>query len=332
MTKILYLIASHTNPDQVVRLVQAIKTGSPESQVLIHHDYSSSNLSSTAFEQMSNVHVLEDYVPVRWGDFSMIRMELHCINWLMTHSVEFDWLIFLSGQDYPIQPIKKIEQFLENTKHDGLMEYFLAEEPPEEPIEGGLIWDKNTGVERFFYRYYKLPSPSILKKVIFRLARIINGRQPLICLISDRNGVQLGIRCFSTPFTSEFQCYAGSQWHTLSYRCIQYIHDFVQRNPAFVKYYENTLIPDESFFQTILLNEPKLKILNDNKRYISWTPQCSPALLGVEDFNCLMASNKHFARKFNSKVDAQVLALLDQHLQVNSEQTYLAPSHTNTIT
>jgi hypothetical protein len=331
MTKILYLIASHTNPDQVARLVKTINTGSPESQVLIHHDYSSSNLSSAAFEQISNVHILEDYIPVVWGDFSMVRMELHCINWLMSHSVEFDWLIILSGQDYPIQPISQIEQFLEETEYDGFMEYFFAKEPPEKPTEFGLRWLRNTGIDRFFSRYYKLPSPSIVKSVVFRLSRLINGRQPLICLVTDRNGAHIGIRRFSTPFTSEFQCYAGSQWYTLSYRCIQYIHDFVQRNPAFVEYYQNTIIPDESFFQTILLNEPKLKIFNDNKRYVSWTPQSTPAILGVQDFDRLIGSNKHFARKFDAKVDAQVLARLDRHLSVNKEQVNLALSNTDTI-
>ena len=316
MTKVLYLIASHTNSDQLIRLVRAIKTGRPESQVVIHHDYSSSNLSSTAFKQMSSVHILEDYVPVVWGEFSQVEMELYCINWLMTHSVEFDWLIFLSGQDYPIQPLSQIEQFLEKTEYDGFMEYFLAKHPPEEPTEYGLRWLKNTGRDRFFYRYYKLPSPSIVKSVLFRLSYFIHSWQSLIRLVIDRNGLQIGIRSFSTPFTPKFQCYAGSNWHTLSSRCIQYIYDFVQRNPAFVKYYQNTINPDESFFQTIVLNEPKLKIINDNKRYISWTDQCTPAILGCADFENMIRSNNHFARKFDVKVDAQVLDLLDQHLSI----------------
>lgn len=314
MTKVLYLIASHTNPEQVVRLVKTIKTGSPESQIVIHHDYSSSHLDSTAFEPMSNVHILEDYVPVVWGDFSMVKMELHCINWLIARSLEFDWLVFLSGQDYPIEPITQIEKSLQETEYDGFMEYFLAEDPPEPPTEYGLRWLKTTGRDRFFYHYYKLPSPAIVKSLVFRLSRIAHQWQSLLRFVIDRNGAHIGIRCFSTPFTSNFQCYAGSQWYTLSYCCIQYIHDFVQRNPAFVEYYQKTIIPDESFFQTILLNEPKLKIFNDNKRYISWTPQSTPDILGVQNFNPLIASNKHFARKFNSQVDAGVLELLDRHL------------------
>lgn len=323
MTKILYLIASHTNPAQVLGLVKAIKLGSPKSQILIHHDYSSSNLSSTAFEQMSNIHILEDYVPVVWGEFSQIELELRCINWLLSHAVKFDWLIFLSGQDYPIQPLSQIEQFLEETEYDGFMEYFLAKDPPEQPKECGLRWLNSTGRDRFFYRYYKLPlsSLSLVKSVIFRLSLILNRWQLLIRLVVDRNGVKIGIRNFSSPFTAEFQCYAGSNWHTLSYRCIQHVHNFVQSNPAFVDYYQNTLNPDESFFQTILLNHPKLKIFNDNKRYVSWTTQSSPAILGVADFEDMIRSNKHFARKFDTKVDAEVLDLLDRYLSGQSYST-----------
>ncbi|MBW4647417.1 MAG: beta-1,6-N-acetylglucosaminyltransferase [Kastovskya adunca ATA6-11-RM4] len=319
MNKILYLIASHTNPEQVVRLVKTIKIGSLDSQILIHHDYSSSYLNIADFEGLSNVRVIENYVPVTWGDFSQVEMELNCINWLMTHSIEFDWLVFLSGQDYPIKPLAEIEQFLEKTRYDGFMEYFSAKEPPKEPTEYGLRWNKNTGVGRFFFHYYKLPSPKIIKSLIFRIGRIINGRQPLITMIADRNGARLGVRCFSTPFTSEFQCYAGSQWYTLSYRCIQYIHDFVQHHPGFVKHYQNTIIPDESFFQTILINNIKLKILNNNKRYIPWT-NTSPIVLGIQDFDSLITSDKHFARKFDVNVDAQVLKRLDRYLSTNQEQ------------
>ena len=317
MAKFLYLIASHTNPDQVVRLVNTIVKGSSDSQVLIHHDYSNCYLNPSAFE-MSNVHVLEDTVSVGWGEFSMIQMELNCINWLVANAVKFDWLIFLSGQDYPIKPIAEIEKFLEHTEHDGFMDYFLAKNPPEKQTAGGLNWEKAIGLRRYFYHYYKLaPAPN--EKLIARLRslnnKIINNWQPLIKLMLNKSGVYLGVRC-STPFSPKFQCYVGSQWYTLSDRCIQYIHDFVKRSPEYTKYYQKVLIPDESFFQTILLNHSPLKIFNDNKRYISWGEE-TPAVLGVEDVEALITSNQHFARKFNSQVDAQVLDQLDQHLFTN---------------
>ena len=313
MSKVLYLIASHNNPSQIIRLVKTIKTGSPDSQVLIHHDYSSCYLNPTAFEQISNVHILENYVSVKWGEFSMVKMELHCINWLLNNSIKFDWLIFLSGQDYPIKPLAEIEQFLEQTEYDGFMEYYLAKSSQESPRNSmSKFW------RRCFYQYYKLssaPNP----KVAHFIGQKINRHQPLINLQTHKSGVYLGIRCFSTPFNSEFMAYTGSQWHTLSYRCIQYIHDFVNANPAFVKYYQKTLIPDEYFFQTILINNPQMKILNDNKRYIFWDTNC-PTTLSIQDFDCLIASNQHFARKFDSQVDVQVLDRLDQYLLSNNKQ------------
>ena len=322
MTKFVYLVASHNNPEQIVRLIETIKSGSPESLVLIHHDYSSCYLDPSAFEQFSNVHVLEESISVGWGEFSMVKMELHCINWLMTNSIEFDWLIFLSGQDYPIKPLTEIEKFLVKTKYDGFIDHFLAKDSSQKTTPGGLRWKKAIGLRRYFYRYYKLaPAPN--EKLIPRIRsvnnKLINSWQPLIKLMLNKSGVHVGIRCFSTPFSPEFQCYVGSQWWTLSARCIQYIYDFVNRNPAYVKYCQKTLIPDESFFQTILLNHPQLNISNDNKRYISWQED-TPTTLGIQDVDALVTSEAHFARKFNIQIDSQVLDRLDQHLS-KSETT-----------
>lgn len=46
MIKIVYLIASHTNPEQVIRLVKTLKTGNSFSAVVLHQDYSKSFLTS----------------------------------------------------------------------------------------------------------------------------------------------------------------------------------------------------------------------------------------------------------------------------------------------
>lgn len=314
MNRILYLIASHTNPEQVTRLVRTIRSNSSNSYILIHHDYSSSILDRSAFEPMSNVWVMEDFIPVTWGEFSLVAMELHCIRWLLSHAVCFDWLVFLSGQDYPIQPLSEIEQFLQETEYDGFMEYFPAIDPPLEVTDSGLRWQADTGFKRFFYHHYKLPGSAIFNSLCFKLGRLINSKQSLFTLSADRNGSKLGIRCAATPFNSDFQCYAGSQWHTLSRRCIQYVYDFVEQNPSFVKHYQKTTIPDESFFQTILLNNPRLKICNDNKRYIPWFDS-KPVVFGAQDFDRLVASHKQFARKFDLEQDSEILDRLDQHIQ-----------------
>ncbi len=56
--KIFYFIYSHKNSGQVVRLVETLKSGSPESRVLIYRAYSKSYRDRAVFERMSGVYVI----------------------------------------------------------------------------------------------------------------------------------------------------------------------------------------------------------------------------------------------------------------------------------
>jgi glycosyltransferase involved in cell wall biosynthesis len=316
-----YLIACHTNPEQVLRLVTTLRRHSPDSYILIHPDPAGASLDRSVFAEIDQLHIIDDPIPVAWGEFSLVEMELHCLTWLLDHHIPFDWLVFLSGQDYPIQPIAEIEQFLATTEYDGLMEHFDATDPPPVSTSSGLRWKPDTGFKRFFYRYVSLSLPGQLRGPVFRLGRWLNAVQSLVTLAVDRQGVKLGIRC-PTPFHAQFRCYAGSQWHSLSYRCVCYIHEFVQQHPEIVHHYRHTLIPDESFFQTILLNQPQFTILNDNKRYIAWNGS-KPAILQAQDFDRLIHSSCHFARKLDLSghtSEVQLFDRLDHYL--NHPSTY----------
>jgi hypothetical protein len=77
-------------------------------------------------------------------------------------------------------------------------------------------------------------------------------------------------------------------------------------------------VPDELFFQTILMNSSlKERIINDDLRYIAWKDleSGSPAILKLDDFDQMMQSPKLFARKFDMTVDAEVLDLIDRALE-----------------
>lgn len=318
MAKILYLIITYTNPEQVLRLVKAIKSGSPESQVVIHHDYTNSKyyLSASLFEQFQEVYVLKNYVPVQWGHISWVQAVLCGISWAIENYLKFDWLVLLSGQDYPIQPIQKTEKFLEDTQYDGFMEHFLAEAIQENPSQCGLQWNKNTGIVRFFYQYYHLKkSPRALKSISFHLDRLTQW-QPFVraAIVQDR--LLWGVRALSSPFDNRFRCYAGSNWFTLSFSCIHYVYDYAHQYPDFIRYYQKTIIPEESFFHTILMNQTNFKILNNNQRYISWqvSHPNSPAILTSQHFKQLITSNKHFGRKFDVEKDRKILDLLEREI------------------
>ena len=312
--KILYFIASHKNPGQVLRLVETLKSGSPKSRVLIHHDYSKSYLNPATLEHMSGVYVIEESLAVEWGDSSMTDMVLQSFEWSKDSFIEFDWLVFLTGQDYPIRPLNQLEDLLKRTRYDGFMGYGEAKE----------VWGGNLEEDRYFFRYYKLPHfpyyyklPSTLKKLLGRGRVAINKIQPLIRIKPFPRGLKtrFGVRRISTPFTPNYKCYGGSAWFTLSYECVKYILQFVRESPYILKHYQRTLIPEESLFLTILLNNPAFKILNDDLHYISWSPLAAhPDVLITEDFDRIVASKQFFARKFDINADSRILDMLDEHI------------------
>jgi Core-2/I-Branching enzyme len=313
MARVVYLIATHVNPEQIIRLVRTLHAGSPTSRVVLHHDYDSCYLDADAFSGLERVH-LTDHVPIQWGKFSQVEMTLRSIQWALDR-YEFDWLVFLSGQDYPIQPLSAIEDFLDRTTYDG----FLQATPVED-----LPWGIGRG--RYLFRYYRalwLPRVPGMRKPLERRKSKFERRlePPRLNLYLGRRRLRIGVRPRSSPFDGAFHCYAGSSWWTLSRRCVEYVCRFTQENPRLSKHYRRTLVAsDESFFATVLLNNDSLDICSDdNLRFISWTVsdlarRGHPDLLTAGDYERIIGSRKQFARKFDQAKDSRILDLLDAHI------------------
>ena len=80
-----------------------------------------------------------------------------------------------------------------------------------------------------------------------------------------------------------------------------------------LEFYRNTLVPEESIFQTILLNTGHYDIVNDSQRYFDFSSGThgSPAVLGFEDLNSVFRSGAFFARKFDEERKPGVLDRVD---------------------
>ncbi len=313
--KVLYFIQSHKNPEQINRLVHTIRKSSPDSYILVSHDFRACDLDVTPLRNLAGVEVISG-IGGR-VDFSIIQGYLNAVDWLFSHNIEFDWLINLSGQDYPTQPLPQIERFLEQTKYDGFLDYFNA---LHEPTRWGI---KNTR-ERYLYQYSYPPIsvPRLLKKFINRSGVIINNAQPLLRMSCKFDRLMVGMLATSPPFNENFLCYVGSYFHTLSKKCVQFIYDYANKNTKFVDYYKKTCVPDECFFQTILVNSGLFKLCNDSKRYISFSNNCRdghPRILTIEDYPEIIQKDVHFARKFDPVQDSRIIDMLDARiLQVST--------------
>lgn len=297
--RVIYFVASHTNPDQVARLISRLRRDSPTSFVLVHHDESQSHLAPERFADDAHVAVIPSALEVEWGGFSQVEMVLRGIETLIASKREFDWLVLLSGQDYPIRPIADFESDLARLG------------------DGAIAYEEQTRLlDRYRLSWYRLPrrfENRFTNALFSRLSRL-NERQPFVRFVSGRVGCRLGVRPFRSPFAGSLQPYKGTTWWTLSRRCVEYVREFVRDNPSFVDWYRHrTLMPDESFFQTILFNAGSFRLRNDDGRYVRWDPPdaASPVTLRTEDLAALLRSGKYFGRKFDERVDAAVLDRLD---------------------
>jgi hypothetical protein len=334
--KLAFLIASHKNPEQVRMLVDKLLRDACDPFVVISHDKTCSRLKESWFQDVRNVYLLPGS-EAAWGTFSLVETALRGMRWLHDR-FRFDWLCYLSGQDYPIKPLPDIETFLRQTRHDG----FLRSVPiDDDSLCGENECRKENGQgacvtcsKRYLYRYYPVPEmayavlPSVLIRRVFQKIRTSSG------LLLAKNNPQstrithVGVKPKRTVFNSGFRCYKGSQWFTINARCVRHVLGFTADNPWYVNYYRRTLIPDESFFHTILRNNPGLDIENDNLRYIAWEGHkpSSPKVLGKEDLMAIMNSEKHFARKFDMARDPELIGLVDATTSARPRQDKLCAS------
>ena len=297
--KIVYVILAHKLPEQLVRLVRRLDDD--RSSFLIHFDRKASRetfmRASRPLKAYPNVHFLRRYDRY-YGDYNHLWTTLIGFEEMERLRIEYDYAILLTGQDYPIRSGAEIHRALEQSNGVSYMEYFKL------PSD---IWkSEDGGLDRVNYWHFHIRGHflSILKKSQ-RLSRFLAAISPGL------TGIVPEIR---RRLPADLTFYGGSAYWTLSRECVQYVTDFVRRNTALVEFFRHVLIPEEIFFQTVLLDSPlKHRVMNDNQRYISW-PSGShhPRILLRENLMEIEKSGKLFARKFDMDVDQEVMDLIDE--------------------
>jgi len=137
--------------------------------------------------------------------------------------------------------------------------------------------------------------------------------------VQEINGELVVSTAFNRPFLKGVTPYIGNQWMILSRRFCEFI-TYSPELKVFKDFYRNTLISDESFFQTVLMNTTfKPKIIYDDKREIDWV-ESSDIKLRPRDFvtgdsEMLINSKNLFARKFDENTDSGILSILEHSMK-----------------
>lgn len=308
-----FVIHTHRDSNQIRRLVSALKSQLPNSIVLVSHD-----VAGEAIDQESITACGATVLRGRGGrgDFTILDGYRDAIRWLQASGIAYDWISNLSGQDFPARPLAEFERRLRDASADGFLTYFdaLKQEPPTARSMG---WSPETGYERYYFQYRKIKSTlSFAERVPLRYIRKTVAVLTTSIRINPSYGLMVGRKAARTPFHPSFTCYAGSYWGTIRRECADYLLKFCDDNQEVVAYYRRVLVPDESFIQTVLVNNKSFRIENDNFRYIdfSGSHHGRPKTLALSDAEAIRASGAHFCRKLESGPSDSLYALLEREI------------------
>jgi hypothetical protein len=288
---VVYIVISHRNPDQVVRLVRVLREG-PSARVLVRHDQRGELLERERIEAAGG-ELVQDRIKSRWGGWSQIKLMLFCLR-EATARHDPDWVLLLSGQDYPLRPLADIEADLHASPADALLGSVRQVET-RRPAAGD---------DEFFLRcrYRHYARPRVLPSSLPRSLRPLAYARDLPPLVGVR-------RIESAPLT----LFASADWLTLGRAAIRAVLA-ASENRRLMRHFRRVAVPSESFFASVLLSDPSLIVERDNRRFSSFEHGAPhPATLLSKDYDRLLASGADFARKFDVTRDPHVLDLLDEH-------------------
>lgn len=319
--RFVYAIYSHCNPEQVLRLVRAIRALSPQSHIVVHHDPSASTLNAQDVSSAGGI-AIPDPVSAAWGDYSQVRQHIHTMRWCL-NNLEFEWFITLTGQTYPIKPLRGFEEFLRDTPHDAYIYHFNAYDQN--------IWANEEAARRYHYRYIQLPRfsywhklPSGLRIRIPKILSLFNRSQSLLKIFPYPKGLptRLGWLQWQRPFGPRMPLIGSNQNTNYRRHALQHIVEYADGHPEYARYFSKTALPDEVFFSTIVCNDQTIRVANDSLRHIFW-PASNAASVGIMDmthWSELQKSSAYFALKFDQNTCPELLQQIDRKLVIHSSE------------
>lgn len=292
---IAYVITAYKYPVQLARMINRIDA--PGASFYVHID---TRMDITEFKKNMGKQskiIWVKRVNSSWGTFGIVQATLNALKQISKKLHDIDYVINLTGQDYPIKSISYINSFLAKHKGKNFIEYFPM--PAIQWKDGGM-----KRIEKYYFvlfgekRVFPFEhTPETYKNRILEM--ILQ-----ICLPFPRKFPN-GLRPFGGP----------GQW-LLTSEAIAEILWFLEKRPDVIRFFRYCHASDEMLFQTVLLNisDMEKKIVNDDCRYVIWKGKASPEIITANHINEITDSPKLFARKFDMDVDQDILDMIDERI------------------
>lgn len=210
----------------------------------------------------------------------------------------------VSGGFSMIQAELNAMEYLLNVSHD--WDYFINLSGEDSPLKSQNIIRQfltvNNGRNYLFYYDQKFYRPDTLQRIQNHFTELTHKISSFI---------------YKREFMKEVIPYIGGKWLILTRETCVFLTNN-KRVMDFEDYYLHTLLPAESFFQTVLLNTAFSDIIvNDDKRAVIEKTFFSKDQYADNFIETLKSSNNLFIRKIDDKTNKNILKYIND--------TYLLP-------
>lgn len=300
-----YMILAHHQPDALVRLLDSLKA--TWAHAFVHVD------RKTDVEPFERVLCIRHdctiigrslAVPIYWGGYSMVEATFRVLRVAHQDTRRFERFALLSGVDLPIK------------SHDAIAERLSG---GDEIIRVDRMLNPrgNSDFDRRANRVFLGDGPLLNKR----------SRIPLLPHVARKVESWLPNRCYP-----RLPIYYGPQWWCLTRSAVEEIFAFADRQSDVMRWFKRTRCPDEMVFQTILKNSGRAEHITydltrgdedheptlHGSHFVDWTrPKPDrPGTLILEDLPRLLESGALFARKFDGRRSIDLIAALQEQLQL----------------
>ncbi|WAL60580.1 core-2/I-branching beta-1,6-N-acetylglucosaminyltransferase family protein [Thermocoleostomius sinensis] len=300
---------------QIVRLVRVIRQSDPSGVVLISHNREAFILERAAFEGLTDVYIVNISNGSRI-DFSLPASYLAALDYAQKIGLRFDWVINLTGQCYPVRPLREFVSSLEQSQVDAFIDHRQVFDVQG---RGGGIWPYDEAHGRYHYQYYwrltRREPARVWRKVLGAMRVALHKVQPWV-RFDTSYALQIGLRDRSGIIGATFPLFGGSYYMTLSYRAATYLCEFTRSHPNVVLHFSRMNVPSEVYPHTVLANNPDLTLSGKQHFFIdvAHNERGLPCILTMKDLDRIAASGAFFARKFDPAIDSTVLDWLDRRV------------------
>ena len=298
---IAYLILAHRYPEQLFRLVDRLETENV--CFFIHIDERTDedvyNVITRFFAGKPNVRFIKRF-KCYWAGFGIAQATLQGIKEIVESGFNVDYIALMSGQDYPIKNNAFIKQYLTDRAGTSFIQHLAYPHP---------LWDsENGGLDRvqkwhFVRKNFCHSYPN----------RNFFGNGKLRFLNPLWNKVRFHVPAFKRTFPLGMTPYGGAQFWCLHKKHFQYVYNFVQQHPEYVRFFRYVFVSDEILIQSIIGNAGfGSEVHNDTLHFVEWLRP--GATLYTSDKENIFSTHFLFARKFDATVDEKIMDIIDREI------------------